>query len=149
LAVLNPAGIAEADPSSVKDCMRKGVPVVGAFDYGLRSYLRQFPELQIKSPRDTARVVNRLLSRPLLIAQLSERIKTFYLVLFDRNSSIIDNWTEILLGVSSSQNLDAVAQKVMNQYVWEERELFRIRISIRAKLNYPLLRLVAFLRSKR
>jgi glycosyltransferase involved in cell wall biosynthesis len=59
LAALNPAGIAEADPSSVKDCMRKGVPVVGAFDYGLRSYLRQFPELQIKSPRNTARLVNR------------------------------------------------------------------------------------------
>ena len=146
LTVLNPAGIAEADPSSVKDCMRQGVPVVGAFDYGLRSYLRKFPELQIKSPRNTARVVNHLLSRPLLITQLSERIKSFYLGLFDRNSSIVDNWTEILLGVSSSQSFDSVAEKVMTRYVWEEQMLFKIRIIVRKRVIYPLLQLMNYLR---
>lgn len=148
-AVLNPAGIAEADPSSVKDCMRKGIPVVGAFDYGMRRYLRRFPELQIRSPRKTAQVVNKLLSQPSSVIKLSEKIRSFYIELFEKNSSIIEGWTEIITGVSSSQNYALIAEKFMAKYQWEERLLFRIKVMFRAKFQYPLLQILHFIRSAR
>ncbi len=64
LAILNPTGLTEADPASVKDCFRVGVPLLGGYDYGMTDYLRKFPEMQLRSRHEVAKRACRLLARP-------------------------------------------------------------------------------------
>ena len=78
VAVLNPTGYSEADPASVKDCLRSGIPIEGGNVYVMTDYLRHFPETRLHQVSELEEVLLRLERNPALRAELAERSRTLW-----------------------------------------------------------------------
>lgn len=139
-AVLNPKGTAEADPTSVKDCLRQGVPVVAGFDYGMRHYLKAFPETRLSSPKDLGKKILNLYSHPDLVRILSDRARDYYSHLYERNAEVEAAWLRLVRAVhSNKQSLRSLKTRDIG-FTPEEPFLFKIRIHLRSIFYFPFLR---------
>jgi hypothetical protein len=98
-AILNPTGVSEADPASVKDCLRNGVPVVGGRDFGMAELLESFPELSIRRPRDIAGVVSELQADPMLRHRLAARSLEAARALQADDRDLTGRWVELIEAV--------------------------------------------------
>jgi glycosyltransferase involved in cell wall biosynthesis len=96
VAVINPSGIGEADPATLRDLIRLGVPVVSSRKYGLSEYMDYFPETTVKNARSIPRTVNRLLDSHELQLKLIDRSRDLAASLLARNKVIENAWDELL-----------------------------------------------------
>jgi hypothetical protein len=95
-AILNPTGVSEADPASVKDCLRNGVPVIGGRDFGMAELLESFSELSIRRPRDIAGVVSELQADPKLRHRLAVRSLEAAHALRVDDRDLVRRWVELI-----------------------------------------------------
>jgi glycosyltransferase involved in cell wall biosynthesis len=98
-AILNPTGVSETDPASVKDCLRNGVPVVGGRDFGMAELLESFPELSIRRPSDIAGVVSELQADPMLRHRLAARSLEAARALQADDRELTRRWVEFIEAV--------------------------------------------------
>jgi glycosyltransferase involved in cell wall biosynthesis len=96
VAVINPSGIGEADPATLRDLIRLGVPVVSSRKYGLSEYMDYFPETTVKNARSIPSTVNRLLDSHELQLKLIDRSRDLAASLLARNKVIENAWDELL-----------------------------------------------------
>jgi len=146
LVVLNPRGIGEADPATMKECIRLGVPVIASYDFGFRAYLRDFPEFRLKSPRHLSRVVPRALNHLQKNENILVRWRQVYERLYQQNIKISESWICLIQGVIRRRNLREIAKELMLQFEFQEKFIFRTRINIRSFIWFPLFRFSEILR---
>lgn len=96
VVVINPNGIGEADPATLRDLIRLGVPVVTSRKYGLSEYMDYFPETTVKNARSIPGTIKRLLESRELQLGLSARNKNLAKALIKRNDVIENAWAELL-----------------------------------------------------
>lgn len=116
LAILNPTGVTEADPASVKDCFRNGVPVLGGYDFGMVDYLRGLPELQLSRPGDIARQAVSLLRSPGLLEDLSGRVAARWAEIVEQDAALTERFIRIVAAFEEG----------------DDRELRRLMSTVRA-----------------
>jgi glycosyltransferase involved in cell wall biosynthesis len=148
IALLNPKGIAEADPSSVKDCMRHGVPVIAGFDYGIRFYLREFPELQLRRSAQLSKVVASILEDGDLLERLSLKTYAFYDELYKRNPDLRESWALLLADLVEGRGGRFAESRLLRNFEWREGFIFKCIIIFRSKVYYPVLNILASIQSR-
>lgn len=111
-AILNPTGLTEADPASLKDCLRLGIPAVGGFDYGMVDYLRCIPEVQLKSVSNLPRVVKNLLCRERIYDSAHSKSQKLASQILKIDATIEEAWKAVIDYVSEptgTKNLSDLA----------------------------------------
>ena len=96
VALINPKGIGEADPATLRDLIRLGVPVISSRKYGLSEYMDYFPETTVKNSRSIPSTVSRLLDSQELQFKLIARSRELTETLLARNKVIENAWAELL-----------------------------------------------------
>ncbi len=96
VAVINPSGMGEADPATLRDLIRLGVPIVSSRKYGLSEYMDYFPETTVKNARSIPSTVKRLLDSQDLQRKLIARSQVLAESLLARNKVIEKAWDELL-----------------------------------------------------
>ncbi len=96
VALINPKGIGEADPATLRDLIRLGIPVVSSRRYGLSEYMDYFPETTVKNARSIPSTVKRLLDSHDLQRKLIARSQVLAETLLARNKVIEKAWAELL-----------------------------------------------------
>lgn len=95
-ALINPKGIGEADPATLRDLIRLGVPVVSSRKYGLSEYMDYFPETTVKYAWSIPSTLKRLLDSHELQLKLFARSRDLAGSLLARNKVIEKAWAELL-----------------------------------------------------
>ena len=99
-AVINPLGIGESDPASIKDCLAVGVPVFSTGDFGTWDYQRFFPETTASSPLKLIKTINAYLNEVDLQIEIQSRIKMLTKELTERNIVISEVWEKTIIAIS-------------------------------------------------
>lgn len=102
VAVLNPYGISEADPASVKDCLGNGVPVISSSDFGMWDLMHHLPELAVRSILDLECKLTQFLENGLEV-ETEKKIVKIREQLVERNLALQCEWELVLrtLGAKS------------------------------------------------
>jgi glycosyltransferase involved in cell wall biosynthesis len=102
VALLNPTGRTEADPSSLKEALAAGAIPVASGDFGMWDLMHRFPRQTISDPRRMARTVIDALADDALSERFRRARTTVLEELLERDAALDDEWVR-LLGTSSRQ----------------------------------------------
>ena len=104
-ALINPNGVGEADPATLRELIRLGVPVISSRKFGLSEYMDYFPETTVSNARAIPKTLARLLGSPKLMNELRTRSFELAKTLTQRNESIFQAWCELVyLGQEELRN---------------------------------------------
>lgn len=95
IALLNPLGIAEADPIVFHDCTRAGVPVIAGSLFGLYDYMRHFPGLTAHSSFGISRRLHSFITNESLRERAHARVEDLNLSLSERRDAAEKAWIEL------------------------------------------------------
>ncbi len=95
IALLNPVGIAEADPIVVQDCLRATVPVVAGSLFGFYDYMRYFPELQAHSSGQVSQRLKEISAGQLDMRVLKIRARELYELYLERRTEAERLWIQM------------------------------------------------------
>jgi hypothetical protein len=95
-AIINPKGISESECMSMKECWEAGVPTISGNYFGLRDYMKDFPELRASSPKAIAKVLKKLETNQKLLTDLSKRSLYKYNQLVSRGEYSLKEWVNLI-----------------------------------------------------
>lgn len=128
LGIVNPRGLDESDPGSLKDFIRAGVPALGGYDFGLTDYLSSFRDLQIRDPHRIPGMVSRIASNSNLHGRLSTEFRELSVELTRRNELIMEVWQELITSVWADKDFKKV--KDMTRSFFRPRTPLEHRVRI-------------------
>lgn len=103
-AIINPLGIGESDPASIKDCLALEVPVFSTGDFGTWDYQRFFPETTDYSPLQLLDKVVNYINEPELQQEIQSRVRVLTKELTERNLVILETWRKTIRSVISGES---------------------------------------------
>lgn len=101
VALLNPTGDTEADPSSLKEVVAAGVPPVASADFGMWDIMRHLPEFVPRSLSDTPALASRVATDAGLRATFRERRMEILGAALARDRRLDGAWAELLRSVAA------------------------------------------------
>jgi hypothetical protein len=102
-AIINPLGIGESDPASIKDCLSQNVPIFSTPDFGNWDYMRYFPELSAKRAIDIESTILNFFESPKIIEKVDTRITELCNFLIKRNDEIEQVWYRTIKAIYDSE----------------------------------------------
>ena len=93
IAILNPTGKSEAFPASVIECWGLGIPVIAGGDFGMKDFMRHFPDLDLLvGNTPLVKRVELLANDKQLYTIVSDRCHKLYLEKYDAHDAILRSW---------------------------------------------------------
>ena len=127
-ALINPLGIGESDPASIKDCLAVNVPVFSTGDFGTWDYQRFFPETTASSPLKLIKKITTYMNEPELQREIQSRISTLTKELIERNFVISEVWEKTIISISREDSNPEKYSAVFSPTIISNRMLKRIVI---------------------
>lgn len=127
-ALINPLGIGESDPASIKDCLAVNVPVFSTGDFGTWDYQRFFPETTASSPLKLTKKITTYLNEPDLQPEIQSRIRLFTRELTERNFVISEVWKKTICAISREDSNPENYSSVFRPTIISNRMFKRIMI---------------------
>ena len=103
VGLLNPTGKSEADPSSLKEVIAAGVPVVASDDFGMWDMMRWFPENVAKRPTDIAKLAVRMATDDVARQTFASRRSLALNAALTVDQQLEDAWLSLLASEGGSQ----------------------------------------------
>ena len=127
-ALINPLGIGESDPASIKDCLAVNVPVFSTGDFGTWDYQRFFPETTASSPLKIIKKISAYLNEPDLQPEIQRRIKLLTKELAERNFVISEVWEKTICAINREDSNPENHSSVFRPTIISNRMFKRIMI---------------------
>jgi len=127
-ALINPLGIGESDPASIKDCLAVEVPAFSTGDFGTWDYQRFFPETTASSPLKLIKNIKTYLNESDRQTEIKSRIRLLTKELNERNFVISEVWEKTIKGISRDDSNPEYHSSVFRPTIISNRMFKRIVI---------------------